>query len=41
MKSYEKEARSRWGNTDAYREHGEGTATFTSIAIAVYCKEVG
>ena len=25
MKSYETEARGRWGNTDAYREHEQKT----------------
>ena len=29
MKSYEKEARSRWGNTDAYREHEKKTKSYT------------
>ena len=29
MKSYETEARSRWGNTDAYREHEQKTKNYT------------
>ena len=29
MKSYETEARSRWGNTDAYREHEKKTKNYT------------
>ena len=29
MKNYETEARSRWGNTDAYREHEEKTKNYT------------
>ena len=29
MKNYETEARSRWGNTDAYREHEQKTKTYT------------
>lgn len=29
MKSYEKEARERWGNTGAYREHTEKTKNYT------------
>ena len=29
MKSYENEARSRWGNTDAYREHEQKTKDYT------------
>ena len=29
MKSYEKEARERWGNTEAYREHTEKTKNYT------------
>ena len=29
MKSYETEARSRWGNTAAYREHAEKTKNYT------------
>ena len=29
MKNYEKEARSRWGNTDAYREHEHKTKNYT------------
>ena len=28
-KSYENEARTRWGNTDAYREHTEKTKSYT------------
>ena len=28
-KNYETEARSRWGNTDAYREHEEKTKNYT------------
>ncbi len=28
-KNYENEARSRWGNTDAYREHEEKTKNYT------------
>ena len=29
MKNYENEARSRWGNTDAYREHEQKTKKYT------------
>ena len=29
MKIYETEARSRWGNTDAYREHEQKTKNYT------------
>ena len=29
MKSYENEARSRWGTTDAYREHEQKTKNYT------------
>ena len=29
MKNYENEARSRWGNTDAYREHEQKTKSYT------------
>ena len=29
MKNYETEARSRWGNTDAYREHEQTTKNYT------------
>ena len=29
MKSYETEARSRWGTTDAYREHEQRTKNYT------------
>ena len=29
MKNYETEARSRWGNTDAYREHEQKTTNYT------------
>ena len=29
MKSYETEARSRWGNTNAYREHDQKTKNYT------------
>ena len=29
MKNYENEARSRWGNTDAYREHEQKTKNYT------------
>lgn len=29
MKNYETEARSRWGNTDAYYEHEEKTKNYT------------
>ena len=29
MKNYEKEARERWGNTDAYREHEQKTKNYT------------
>ena len=29
MKNYETEARSRWGNTDAYREHEQKTENYT------------
>ena len=29
MKNYENEARSRWGNTDAYREHEQKTKNYS------------
>lgn len=29
MKNYENEVRSRWGNTDAYREHEKKTKNYT------------
>ena len=29
MKNYETEARSRWGNTDAWREHEQKTKNYT------------
>ncbi len=29
MTNYETEARSRWGNTDAYREHNQKTKNYT------------
>ena len=29
MKNYESEVRSRWGNTDAYREHEQKTKNYT------------
>ena len=29
MKNYETEARSRWGNTDVYREHEQKTKNYT------------
>ena len=29
MKNYEIEARERWGNTDAYREHAQKTKNYT------------
>ena len=29
MKNYKTEARSRWGNTDAYREHEQNTKNYT------------
>ena len=29
MKNYDTEARSRWGNTDAYREHEQKTTNYT------------
>ena len=29
MNNYETEARSRWGNTDAYREHNQKTKNYT------------
>ena len=29
MKNYETKARSRWGNTDAYREHEQKTKNYT------------
>ena len=29
MKKYETEARSRWGDTDAYREHEQKTKNYT------------
>ena len=29
MNNYENEARSRWGNTDAYREHEQKTKNYT------------
>ena len=30
MKNYENEARSRWGNTDAYREHEQKTKNYST-----------
>ena len=30
MKNYETEARSRWGDTDAYREHEQKTKNYTN-----------
>ena len=30
MKNYETEVRSRWGNTDAYREHEQKTKNYTT-----------
>ena len=30
MKNYETEARERWGNTDAYREHEKKTKNYTT-----------
>ena len=32
--NYETEARSRWGNTDAYREHEQKTKTYTKEKFA-------
>ena len=29
MKSYDTEARERWGDTDAYREHEQKTKNYT------------
>ena len=29
MKNYETEVRSRWGNTDVYREHEQKTKNYT------------
>ena len=29
INDYESEARARWGNTDAYREHGQKTKNYT------------
>ena len=29
MKNYESEARTRWGNTDAWREHEQKTKNYT------------
>ena len=29
MKNFENEARERWGNTDAYREHEQKTKNYT------------
>ena len=29
IKNYETEARTRWGNTDAYREHEQKTKNYT------------
>ena len=34
MKNYETEARSRWGNTDAYREHEQKTKNYTKEKLA-------
>ena len=34
MKNYETEARSRWGNTDAYREHEQKTNNYTKEKLA-------
>ena len=47
--NYSTEARSRWGNTDAYREHerfkknidkyGEGTAEFAAEGTRIYVEK--
>ena len=34
MKSYETEARERWGATDAYREHKQKTKNYTKEKLA-------
>ena len=34
MKNYKTEARSRWGNTDAYREHEQKTKSYTKEKLA-------
>ena len=34
MKDYETETRSRWGNTDAYREHEQKTKNYTKEKCA-------
>ena len=34
MKNYEAEARSRWGNTEAYREHEQKTKNYTKEKCA-------
>ena len=34
MKNYENEARSRWGNTDAYREYEQKTKNYTKEKCA-------
>ena len=43
MKNYETEARSRWSNTDTYREHDQKTKGYTkekwTKAITVYCRK--
>ena len=42
-KQYEFEAKQRWGETDAYKEHTEKTANYPGTAefisrAAIYCK---
>ena len=40
MKNYETEARERWGNTDAYREHEQKTKNYTKEkALIRECRE--
>ncbi len=34
MKNYQTEARSRWGNTDSYREHEQKTKNYTKEKLA-------
>ena len=34
MKNFETEARERWGNTDAYREHEQKTKNYTKEKLA-------
>ena len=38
FEKYTAEAKEKWGNTDAYKEHADGTAAFIRDAIEIYCK---